>query len=169
MSAGSTHRVTTSYALPQQSPLIFASLSRYLASLSSLLDLLQRADKVVPPYPGHGEVVTDGLSKVSEYKAHREERERQVIAALQEVESGKGVEASKLVDQIYGSTIPDSLKPAATHGVLLHLAKLEEEGSVERVPRTPFAETGPDQEQGGGEVEMPEGWGDEWGWMGKAA
>jgi hypothetical protein len=39
---------------------------------------------------------------------------------------------SRLVTIIYGTTIPESLFPAATRGVLLHLNKLLNEGKVVR-------------------------------------
>lgn len=38
----------------------------------------------------------------------------------------------RLTEQIYASTIPDSLKQAAARGLLLHLEKLQSEGKVER-------------------------------------
>ncbi|GAA5833888.1 hypothetical protein JCM11251_006000 [Rhodosporidiobolus azoricus] len=144
---------------------VFASLSSYLRSLSSLLDLLKgaadggRGDVLL--YPGHGEMVQKGLQKVQEYKSHREERERQVVEGLQKVAEGENVTASELTDQIYASSIPASLKPAATHGLLLHLAKLEEDGLVERIPRTEEVE-----QQTHGEVVIPKGWNDGWTWVG---
>ncbi|GAA6029506.1 hypothetical protein JCM8097_003712 [Rhodosporidiobolus ruineniae] len=150
---------------------VFASLASYLRSLSSLIDLLRSASagsggaNEVPLYPGHGEVIPDGLKKVEEYKAHREERERQVVEALRAIGDGKSVRASDLTDQIYGSTIPSSLKPAATHGLLLHLAKLHEEGQVERIEADEVEELAA-EEAGGGEVAIPPGWNDGWRWTG---
>ncbi|GAA5900795.1 hypothetical protein JCM6882_007666 [Rhodosporidiobolus microsporus] len=147
---------------------VFASLSHYLRSLASLVDLLKDSPDV-PLYPGHGEVVQKGLEKVREYKSHREERERQVVEALGKVEEGKSVTASDLTDQIYGSTIPSSLKPAATHGLLLHLAKLAEEDRVERISSSGGgggAATTSQGKESHGEVVIPQGWNDGWRWTG---
>ncbi|GAA5977014.1 hypothetical protein JCM11641_002227 [Rhodosporidiobolus odoratus] len=113
---------------------VFASLSQYLKSLSKLVDLLKKEtnEGEAVLYPGHGEVIQEGLQKVEDYKRHREEREEQVMKALKGIEGGKSVSVDMLVDRIYGTSIPESLKLAARQGLLLHLAKLEEEGRVKR-------------------------------------
>ncbi|GAA6003231.1 hypothetical protein JCM10207_001813 [Rhodosporidiobolus poonsookiae] len=148
---------------------VFASLSAYLRSLGKLVELLQRGregEGEVPLYSGHGEVVKDGLAKVREYKAHREERERQVVEALRAGGKGKTATASDLTDLIYASSIPASLKPAATHGLLLHLSKLEEDGCVVRVLTSSevSAELEGKGEESHGEVVVPPGWADGWRW-----
>lgn len=67
---------------------VFASLSAYLTSLSSLVSVLEESESSteagspIPLFPGHGDVVHDGVSKIKEYRAHRVERERQVVEAL---------------------------------------------------------------------------------------
>ncbi|GAA5978617.1 hypothetical protein JCM10908_004425 [Rhodotorula pacifica] len=171
---------------------VFASLSAYLASLTSLISTLSSSStatdpqhdlSLIPLFPGHGAVVEDGLGKIKEYRAHRLERERQVVLALKKAhtaegraheggEGGSTLTADELVDQIYGTTIPSSLKPAATHGCLLHLAKLLEEGIVKRharprpnsshaqpVPALPKEGKEGDEHE---EVQIPEGWYDGW-------
>lgn len=69
---------------------VFASLASYLSSLSRLVAVLESRATVspapepnlVPLLPGHGDVVKDGVAKIREYRAHRLERERQVVEAL---------------------------------------------------------------------------------------
>lgn len=72
-----------------------------------------------------------------------------------------------MTDSIYGDTIPESLKPAATRGLLLHLEKLVLDGKVAR--------HGPVEGKHGSEVDweklgvsakdIPKGWDDEWSWI----
>ncbi|BGP05788.1 Endoribonuclease LACTB2 [Rhodotorula toruloides] len=145
---------------------VFASLSAYLSSLASLIDLLSpTCSAPIPLYPGHGEVVQDGLAKIKEYKTHREDREKQVVEALKAVEGGEAVTAGELTDLIYADTIPSSLKLAATHGLLLHLEKLREEGRVARVEQPVPEGLDLGAAGGGGEVQIPQGWFDGWKWV----
>ncbi len=72
----------------------------------------------------------------------------------------------RLVQQIYGTTVPESLIPAATHGCLLHLAKLLEEGHVDRVPASNEKEDATVAVEHE-EVQIPPGWHD--GWVVKVA
>ncbi len=100
-------------------------LVRYLRSLQRMRELRPRTI-----YPGHGPVVLDAMAKLDEYLAHREERERQVLAGL--VEGARTPE--ELVPGIYGE-YPAELHPLAARSVLAHLLKLESEGRVERSRR----------------------------------
>ncbi|GAA6050120.1 hypothetical protein JCM3770_001382 [Rhodotorula araucariae] len=148
---------------------VFSSLGAYMSSLSALLARLpppSSSDAVavpVPLYPGHGAPVADARAKVAEYAAHRSDRENQVIAALQErVDATATVTAGELTEQIYGDTIPASLVPAATHGLLLHLAKLQDEGRVARVPAAAEVVAARD-------ARAPPGWWDGWRWRARRA
>ncbi|GAA5912734.1 hypothetical protein JCM5296_006554 [Sporobolomyces johnsonii] len=156
---------------------VFSDLSAYMTSLGSLISLLSElpsssvaeADTPVPIYPGHGEVIANGLATLREYRRHRDEREEQVIEALRDAhseEEEEGLTASRLTDAIYGATIPSSLRLAATRGLLLHLAKLEREGVVLRSEREAEEEVEGVQAS---EVEVPEGWWDAWRWVGGEA
>lgn len=150
----------------------------------------------IPIYPGHGPVIEDGLSKLQEYKQHRLDREVQVVEALKSRKAERVTASScvlfirffllsllfvldpantlelgnRLTESIYGSTIPESLKPAATRGLLLHLEKLLPDGQVARHGR---------EEEGGEEgsqvdwdklgvsaKDVPKGWDDKWSWIG---
>lgn len=93
-------------------------LAAYLRSLHRMHELAPRTI-----YPGHGPIVLDGVDKLKEYVEHREERERQVVAAL-----GEGSRSvADLVDGIYAG-YPDDVKPLAARSVLAHLIKLEADG-----------------------------------------
>jgi len=96
------------------------------AYLESLLALLALQPGVL--YPGHGPIVADGASKLREYLAHRKQRERQVLAGL---EDGPKT-PQELVPDIYADH-PVELHPAASRSVLAHLLKLEAEGRVVRI------------------------------------
>lgn len=92
----------------------------YLASLRRLGDLEAPA-----LYPGHGPVVDDPAGTVAAYLAHRLERERQVLAAL---EAGDRTPAGVVV-RIYADIDP-ALHPAAERSVRAHLVKLVDERRV---------------------------------------
>ncbi len=78
--------------------------------------------------PGHGPIVTNPGAKIDEYVLHRLQREAQIVRALQ-----RGPETvDNLVATIYVGIDP-GLHELAAGSVLAQLAKLEEEGSVQRV------------------------------------
>lgn len=93
-------------------------MAHYLASLRRLGELGAPA-----LYPGHGPVVDDPGGVVAGYLVHREERERQVLAALR---LGDRTPAG-IVARVYADVDPE-LHPAAERGVRAHLRKLVAEG-----------------------------------------
>ena len=95
-------------------------LGQYMDSLRRLLELdLQTI------YPAHGPVIRNPKEKIREYIAHRELRERQILAAL-----GDGpLDAMGIVKKIYVD-VPEYLHPAAASSVRSHLKKLERESRV---------------------------------------
>ena len=97
----------------------------YLRSLRRMLDLRPRTI-----YPGHGPVVLGAVEKLEEYLAHRQEREREVRAAL---DDGPRTVA-ELVSTIYADH-PVEVHPLAARSVLAHLLKLEREGYAARTGR----------------------------------
>ena len=112
-------------------------LVRYLRSLRRLLDLDARSI-----YPGHGPLVLRAREKLTEYLAHREEREAQVVAAL--ADGPRTI--AEIVEAIYADQ-PKDVHPLAARSVLAHLRKLADEGRAlpralcgsrlpERHPRT---------------------------------
>ncbi|HEV3086191.1 MAG TPA: MBL fold metallo-hydrolase [Candidatus Elarobacter sp.] len=80
-------------------------------------------------YGGHGPEVTDVRAKLDEYIAHREARERMILAALGE----SGATIPEIVARVYADTDP-RLWPAAARQVLAHLIALEAEQRVRSEP-----------------------------------
>jgi glyoxylase-like metal-dependent hydrolase (beta-lactamase superfamily II) len=96
------------------------SLTAYLDSLRRL-----RALDLDVICPGHGPYVADPAAKLDEYIAHRLERERMLVEAL---EAGARTEA-ELLDRAWPDA-PEDLRPAAALTLRAHLEKLEEEGRL---------------------------------------
>ena len=96
------------------------SLSAYLDSLRALREL--ELDVLCP---GHGPYVRDPRAKLDEYIAHRLERERLLLEAL---EAGARTE-DELLDRAW-SDAPAHLRPAAALTLGAHLEKLREEGRL---------------------------------------
>ena len=108
------------------------------ASSSTVRDLsdYMRSLEVLARYrpeiicPGHGPVVMDGQRRIQSYLSHRQERERQVLAAV-----AKGLTGiDDIVGDVYPRNLPKGLRRAAAGNVLTHLAKLVREGVVEETP-----------------------------------
>lgn len=94
-----------------------------IAYLDGLARLKERRIEVL--CPGHGPVVHDPQAKLEQYIAHRLERERRLLAAL---DQGK-----RSVDELLAdawSDAPPELRPAATVTLAAHLDKLADEGRL---------------------------------------
>lgn len=99
----------------------------YPGALSEYLDGLRRLAgySLEVLCPGHGPLVEDPKDKLEEYRAHRLDRERRLIGAL---ERGR-----RSVDELLGdawSDVPAALRPAAAWTLAAHLDKLDEEGRL---------------------------------------
>lgn len=82
--------------------------------------------------PGHGPAVPDPQGKLDEYVAHRLDRERRLVAALET--GARSVE--ELLDAAWDD-VPEHLRPAAAVTLAAHLDKLAGEGRLPRgVQRT---------------------------------
>lgn len=92
----------------------------YLRSLERLAALKPRM-----LFPGHWDPVTDAMSKIEEYRAHRLEREAQVLA---EVKRAPGT-ADGLTRRVYGD-LDERLAVAAQMTLRAHLRKLVDDGLV---------------------------------------
>ena len=108
------------------------SMAEYLQSLERVagLDLALIA-------PGHGPLIHDPGQRIASYRAHRLERERQVVAA---VASGLRT-VSDITSALYVGLDP-RLRRAAEGTVLAHLEKLTAEGRVRRRDADHFASAG---------------------------
>jgi glyoxylase-like metal-dependent hydrolase (beta-lactamase superfamily II) len=73
--------------------------------------------------PGHGPPVTDPVAKLDEYVAHRLDRERRLVDALDDGLRG----TDELLDRVW-SDAPAGLRRAAAITLAAHLDKLDEEG-----------------------------------------
>jgi len=80
-------------------------------------------------YGGHGPDVRDVRAKLDEYIAHREARERGILAAL----GSDGATIPEIVARVYAA-VDARLWPAAARQVLAHLLALESEGRVRAEP-----------------------------------
>ena len=99
-----------------------------LADYMNSLEKLSRY-RVEVVCPGHGPVASGprGARLIPWYIGHRNEREQQVIGALQ-----KGIEdVADMVRDIYPKNLNRGLRQAAGRNVQAHLAKLVKEGRVE--------------------------------------
>ena len=96
------------------------SLSSYLESLRQLREL-----ELEVLCPGHGPYVTDPAAKLDEYIAHRLERERRLVEAL---DSGLR-SRDDLLDAAWAD-VPPHLRGAAALTLAAHLEKLAEEGRL---------------------------------------
>ena len=97
------------------------SLKQYMESLELLAQ--QRPGRICP---GHGQVVADGLGRIQGYIRHRQERENQVLAAL---EAGART-VDEIVRHVYPADLRENLRRAAARNAGAHLEKLKEEGRV---------------------------------------
>jgi glyoxylase-like metal-dependent hydrolase (beta-lactamase superfamily II) len=108
-----------------------SSTVRDLSSYMKSLRLLTRCthDTICP---GHGPVVPPprGAELVRWYINHREERERQILAAL-----AKGfTEVTEITRHVYPRNLPKGLRRGAESNVATHLEKLVKEGRVVATP-----------------------------------
>ncbi len=93
------------------------ALASYLAALARLRE---RSLKVL--LPGHGPPVSDPAAKLDEYIAHRRDRERRLIEAL----DGGRRSTEELLDYAWAD-VPPGLRQAATVTLAAHLDKLADE------------------------------------------
>ena len=107
---------------------ILGSSSSTVKNLSEYMRSLHLLARFTPKVicPGHGPVVTNGSRRIDFYIRHREEREEQVISALE-----AGAETvEEIVTRVYPRNLRRELKQAAGRNVTTHLGKLVEEGRV---------------------------------------
>ena len=93
------------------------------AYLESLERLRERRFELL--CPGHGPWITDPAAKLTEYREHRLERERKLVAALERGERSRG----RLLDVAWDDA-PAELRPAAALAMQAHLDKLAADGRL---------------------------------------
>lgn len=92
--------------------------------LASLRLLLERSEQRL--YPTHGPAIEDPKPFVEAFIAHRQEREDQILACLEDGRS----DIPTMVSQMY-KEVPTILHAAAARSVLAHLLHLLERGRVD--------------------------------------
>jgi len=97
------------------------NLKQYMASLE--LMARQRPNVICP---GHGQIIQNATQRVHWYIEHRQQREEQVVAAL---EAGATM-VDEVVRQVYPRNLRKNLRDAAARNVRTHLVKLTEEKRV---------------------------------------
>ena len=97
------------------------NLKQYMGSLQLLAR--QRPDMICP---GHGNLVHNGTARIEWYIKHRQEREDQVVAAL---EAGART-VDDIVRRVYPGNLRKNLRNAAARNTRTHLEKLREEGRI---------------------------------------
>ncbi|MEX1207491.1 MAG: MBL fold metallo-hydrolase [Acidimicrobiia bacterium] len=102
------------------STVIVEDMAAYLNSLHTLRDT-----GLTILYPGHGEVIEEPDAVISDYIAHRLEREAQILAAVRAGAATVG----QVVERVYADVHP-ALHPAAALSVASHLRKLAADGEV---------------------------------------
>ncbi len=125
------------YYMPRQRVMftgdtILGSSSSTVRDLSDYMRSLEVLARYRPKIicPGHGPVVVEGQRRIQSYISHRQERERQVLAAI-----ARGLtDVEEIVREVYPRNLPKGLHRAAAGNVMTHLAKLVKEGVVEQTP-----------------------------------
>lgn len=96
----------------------------YLNSLRRLQHM-----EIAEIVPAHGPIISEPQVKLTEYLAHRMQREQQILYVLQAHPDGAPIE--EMVQEIYRDVDPH-LHPVAARSVEAHLLKLEREERVKR-------------------------------------
>jgi glyoxylase-like metal-dependent hydrolase (beta-lactamase superfamily II) len=96
------------------------SLADYMESLAKLCEL-----RPALLCPGHGPWITEPEAKIDEYIAHRTDRERKLLAALEAGVTNRDA----LLDAAW-EDVPEPMRPAAAVALQAHLERLEAEGRL---------------------------------------
>lgn len=102
------------------STVVIEDAADYLDSLYKVRDLgVSRID------PGHGDPMDDAAAAIDEYIDHRRMREAQIV----EVVGAGAATVGDVVDVVYAE-VPERLRPAAVHQVIVQMRKLVVDGLI---------------------------------------
>lgn len=118
---------------------VFEDLYLYMLSLQRLL-----AFECDCMYPGHGPKITDARKKIKDYIQHRNNREQQILKAMQALQakmSGdsekQGIDSYTICGIVYDQT-PQALMKQAHSNLQQHLHKLVMEGKVSKTAQNKY-------------------------------
>jgi len=106
---------------------IMGGSSVMVEDMVSYIDSLERLARIelTRLYPGHGEIIDDPAGTIDWYLAHRRQRERQILDAIE-----RGVTTlPDIVEDVYSEVDP-ALLPLAMRSATAHVGKLISEGLV---------------------------------------
>ena len=103
------------------------NLKQYMSSLELMA---KRRLEII--CPGHGQVISNGKARIQWYIHHRQEREEQLLHALQ----GGAQTVDQAVTAVYPRNLRKNLRGSAARNMRTHLDKLKEEGRVVEHPAT---------------------------------
>jgi ribonuclease/clavin/mitogillin len=106
-----------------------SDLAAYRKSLQTLADL----PNLQTICPGHGPIMSDARRRILDLLAHREARDRQILAALGD---GGPLAAWDIMLKVYPD-LDKRLRRAATGNVVTHLKQMEAEAQVRAYPGKP--------------------------------
>ena len=97
-------------------------------SLAAYMDSLDRVEALNASLlaPVHGPYITDPAAKIAEYREHRLDRERRLLAALETGERSRTALLTTVWDDV-----PEALRPAAAIAMQAHVEKLAAEGRLD--------------------------------------
>ena len=97
-------------------------------SLTAYMSSLEALDALDPELlaPGHGPWITDPAAKIAEYREHRLDRERRLVAALETGERSRAALLAQAWDDV-----PEQLRPAAAIAMQAHVEKLAAEDRLD--------------------------------------
>ena len=97
------------------------NLKQYMTSLARMANT-----RPLVVCPGHGNTILRGERRIQQQMAHRQDREDQVLSALE----GGAITVDEIVSAVYPRNLRKSLRAAAGRNVRTHLEKLRQENRV---------------------------------------
>jgi len=96
-------------------------------NLAAYLESLARIDAMSPcvAFPAHGAIIDDPRALIASYRAHRYEREQQILEAI----AGGAATVTAIATTVYADLTP-VLRPVAEETVRAHLDKLKDERRI---------------------------------------
>jgi glyoxylase-like metal-dependent hydrolase (beta-lactamase superfamily II) len=107
---------------------VLDDLSAYFDSMHSLLAKLESHPQPVTIYPGHGQMIADGVAAIQLALSKRESRNKEIVSLLK---TAPWITVEQITNEVY-KKVPPELRIAAIGTVKRHLTYLEQSGKVAR-------------------------------------